>query len=130
MRRFIPFVSALVLAGPVLAQAPAAPPASVPTPAAILADGIPPVPISLRDATLPYMEFRSAGFLSWHPTRRSMLIATRFGNASQLHEVLGPGAARTQLTFEPEPVSSGEVLAGGDVMIAVKDVGGTENFQI
>jgi dipeptidyl aminopeptidase/acylaminoacyl peptidase len=132
---------ALVVAGQAVAQAPPqpealAPPATdakaptVPTPAAIVADGIPPVPIALRDATLPYMESRAAGFLSWHPTKRSMLIATRFGNSNQLHEVLTPGAARTQLTFEPEPVSNGGVLASGDVTIAIKDVGGGENFQI
>ncbi len=103
---------------------------TVPTPAAIVADGIPPVPVSLRDATLPYMEFRSAGFLSWNPKTRAMLIATRFGNANQIHQVKAPGASRTQLTFEPEPVSNASILPSGDVTIVVKDVGGTENFQI
>ncbi len=103
----------------------------MPTPAAIVADGIPPVPASLRDATLPYMEFRTASFQSWHPARRSMLVATRFGNSNQLHEVMTPGAARTQLTFEPEPVPSGSVSPGkGDVTLVSKDVGGNENFQL
>jgi dipeptidyl aminopeptidase/acylaminoacyl peptidase len=106
-------------------------PAFVPTPAALVADGVPPVPVALRDATLPYMEFRAAGFVGWHPAKRSMLVATRFGNANQLHEVLAPGAARTQLTFEPEPVPNGGVSPGkGDVTLAIKDIGGNENFQI
>jgi len=126
--------SALLLGSAALAQ-PAAAPASaeafVPTPAAIVSDGIPRVPLSLRAATQPYMEFRSASFLGWHPAQRSMLVATRFGNSSQIHEVIAPGAARTQLTFEPEPVPNGSVSPGrGDVTLAIKDVGGNENFQI
>ena len=117
-----------LLAMPVMAQDTNGP--VVPTPAAIVADGIPAVPASLRDATLPYMEFRSAGFLSWDPKTRAMLVATRFGNANQIHEVKAPGAARTQLTFEPEPVSNASILPSGDATIVVKDVGGAENFQI
>lgn len=105
--------------------------ALVPTPAAIVPDGVPRVPVALRDATQPYMEFRTATFLGWHPADRSMLVATRFGSASQLHRVIAPGAARTQLSFEPEPVLNGFVMPGsGDVTIATKDVGGDENFQI
>jgi dipeptidyl aminopeptidase/acylaminoacyl peptidase len=117
-----------LLSAPLAAQDEKEP--TVPTPAAIVADGIPAVPVALRDATLPYMEFRSAGFLSWDPKTRAMLISTRFGNASQIHQVNAPGAARTQLTFEPEPVSNAAVLPTGDATIVVKDVGGGENFQI
>jgi len=124
----------LLLAGSASAQQAATPAPTetfVPTPAAILSDGIPRVPQSLRDSTQAYMEFRSAGFLGWHPVKRSMLVATRFGNSNQLHEVIAPGAARTQLTFEPEPVPNGGVSPGrGDVTLAVKDFGGNENFQI
>lgn len=126
-------ISTLALAFALLAQPLAAQEAqgpTVPTPAAIVADGIPAVPQALRDATLPYMEFRSAGFLSWDPKTKAMLIATRFGNANQIHEVKAPGAARTQLTFEPEPVSNATILPSGDATIVVKDVGGAENFQI
>ncbi len=121
-------IASVLLAAPLAAQQANGP--TVPTPAAIVADGIPAVPISLRDATLPYMEFRSAGFLSWDPKTKAMLIATRFGNANQIHEVKAPGAARTQLTFEPEPVANAAVLPSGDATIVVKDVGGAENFQI
>jgi dipeptidyl aminopeptidase/acylaminoacyl peptidase len=121
-------IASVLLAAPLAAQEAKVP--AVPTPAAIVADGIPAVPITLRDATLPYMEFRSAGFLSWDPRSKAMLIATRFGNANQIHEVKAPGAARTQLTFEPEPVSNATILPSGDATIVVKDVGGAENFQI
>jgi len=121
--------ASLALATPLLAQTPAAP--AVPTPAALIADGIPAVPLALRDATQPYMEFRTASFSGWNPQTRAMLIGTRFGSSNQLHEVLAPGAARTQITFEPEPIGGGGYSPGrGDVLLTVKDVGGNENFQI
>jgi dipeptidyl aminopeptidase/acylaminoacyl peptidase len=123
-----PMIASALLGSTALAQDAKGP--TVPTPAAIVADGIPAVPVALRDATLPYMEFRSAGFLSWNPKTKAMLVATRFGNANQIHEVVAPGAARTQLTFEPEPVSNAAILPSGDATIVVKDVGGAENFQI
>ena len=49
---------------------------------------------------VPFGELRD-----WHPTRREMLISTRFGNTAQVHLVRLPGGARTQLTFFPEPVA-------------------------
>ncbi len=115
---------------PAAAAQAARPAGAVPLPAALTADGMPPVPLALTESTRPYMEFRSAGFRGWHPERRSMLIATRFGNADQLHEVAAPGAARVQLSFEPERVSQGVFLPDGATTLAIKDVGGDENFQI
>ena len=64
--------------------------ADVPKPAALVADGIPAVPDDLAAKTRPYMEFRTAGFVGWHPTDKSMLIATRFANTAQLHRVAAP----------------------------------------
>jgi dipeptidyl aminopeptidase/acylaminoacyl peptidase len=117
-----------LLAAPALAQTPAEP--SMPTPAALIADGIPAVPASLAVATRPYMEFRTASFQSWDPKTRGMLVSTRFGDSAQLHMVAAPGAARRQISFEAEPVAGGAFSNGtGDVLLAVKDVGGNENFQ-
>jgi len=100
-------------------------------PAAIVADGVPALPDSLRAATAPYMEFRTAGFLGWNPQTRGMLIATRFGNTAQVHAVAMPGGARTQLTFEAEPVSRASYAEGkGDVLLMAKDIGGSEFFQL
>ncbi|MCA3255488.1 MAG: S9 family peptidase [Alphaproteobacteria bacterium] len=77
------------------------------------------------------MEFRTAGFLGWNPQTRGMLIATRFGNTAQVHEVAAPGAARTQLTFEAEPVANASYAEGkGDVLLMAKDIGGNEFFQL
>jgi dipeptidyl aminopeptidase/acylaminoacyl peptidase len=112
-----------------LAQESAAPPAAVEKPAALVADGIPPVPADLAARTRPYMEFRTAGFAGWNSRDRSMLITTRFGNTAQIHRVATPMGAREQLSFEAEPVQGGWSPAG-DVIAVQKDVGGSEFFQL
>lgn len=111
-----------------LAQQDAAP-AAVEKPAALVADGIPPVPADLAARTRPYMEYRTAGFAGWNARDRSMLITTRFGNTAQLHRVAMPMGAREQLSFEAEPVQGGWSPAG-DVLAVQKDVGGSEFFQL
>lgn len=110
------------------AQEGAAPPA-VEKPAALVADGIPPVPAALASQTRPYMEFRTAGFSGWNARDRSMLITTRFGNTSQVHRVAVPMGDREQLSFEAEPVQGGW-SPNGDVLAIQKDVGGSEFFQL
>jgi dipeptidyl aminopeptidase/acylaminoacyl peptidase len=105
--------------------------ADVEKPAALIADGIPPVPEALAAKTRPYMEFRTASFSGWHPKDKSMLIATRFANTAQLHRVAGPLMARKQVSFEAEPVSGGRLAPKrGDVLVVQKDIGGGEFYQI
>src|SRR5207249_4890865 len=70
----------------------------------LVVEGIPPIPAALADKIGRYTEFRSAHLADWHPTRREMLIATRFGDTTQVHQVKFPGGARTQLTFFPDSV--------------------------
>ena len=48
----------VILPAPLLATQGADAPASAPKPAALTADGIPPVPLELAQRTRPYMEFR------------------------------------------------------------------------
>jgi dipeptidyl aminopeptidase/acylaminoacyl peptidase len=108
---------------------PPAAPAVVEKPAALTAEGIPAVPADLAMRSRPYMEFRTAGFSGWNARDRSMLITTRFGNVNQLHRVAGPLGDREQLTFEAEPVR-GSWSPAGDVLVASKDVGGSEFFQL
>jgi protease II len=131
MRLKLLALSAALPAAIAFAQPPQqqAEPQSVPKPAALVADGIPAVPVALARQTRPYMEFRTAGFAGWHPRDRSMLINTRFANTSQIHRVAAPMGARTQITFEEEPVS-GSWSPAGDVMIASRDTGGNEFYQI
>ena len=48
---------------------------------------------TLAEQVKRYTEFRSAALLDWHPTRREMLIATRFAQTAQVHRVKTPGGA-------------------------------------
>src|ERR1041385_5957598 len=97
----------------------------------LVADGIPPVPAELAESVRRYTEFRAATFESWHPTRREMLISTRFADTPQVHLVKMPGGARTQLTFFRDRVLGGSFLpaGGGDSFLCAKDIGGNEFSQ-
>jgi dipeptidyl aminopeptidase/acylaminoacyl peptidase len=97
----------------------------------LVAEGIPKIPASLAEAVGRYSEFRTAAFGSWHPTRREMLIETRFGDTAQVHQVKFPGGARTQLTFFPDRIAGVQYQPGnGDSFLFSKDVGGGEFFQL
>ncbi|QDU23139.1 S9 family peptidase [Urbifossiella limnaea] len=110
---------------------------ALPAPAQVLApgdnlivDGIPPIPAALAEQVKRYTESRSATLLDWHPTRREMLVSTRFGQTAQVHRVKMPGGARTQLTFFPEKVSGARFRpAGGESFVFGRDVGGNERYQ-
>src|ERR1041385_1305936 len=97
----------------------------------LVADGIPKIPAALATAVAPYTQGREADFLSWHPVRRELLIATFFGDVPQIHQVKFPGAARTQLTFFEERPTRGVSYQPikGDYFIFSKDIGGNENYQ-
>ena len=97
----------------------------------LVADGIPKIPASLAAELAPYTEGRAAEFLSWHPIRRELLIATFFGSVPQVHLVSFPGGARSQLTFLDSRPTKGVSYqpTKGDYFIFSKDNGGDENFQ-
>ena len=96
----------------------------------LVVEGVPAIPASLAESVARYTEFRSAGLASWHPTRREMLISTRFGDTAQVHLVKFPGGARTQLTFYPERAGGASFRPKtGDYFIFNKDTGGNEFFQ-
>src|SRR5215510_13790884 len=65
----------------------------------LVVEGIPKIPLPLAEEINRYTEFRYGALSNWHPTKREMLISTRFANTSQIHLLKYPGAARTQLTF-------------------------------
>jgi dipeptidyl aminopeptidase/acylaminoacyl peptidase len=97
----------------------------------LVSDGIPPIPAEIAESVGRYTEFRSADFLGWHPTRREMLIATRFGDTAQVHEVRFPGGARRQLTFFPDRIRGASwPRRSGEYFVFVKDRGGDEFGQI
>jgi dipeptidyl aminopeptidase/acylaminoacyl peptidase len=97
----------------------------------LVVEGIPKIPASIADAAGRYSEFRSANFTSWHPTKREMLIETRFADTAQVHQVKFPGGARTQLTFFPDRVANPIYQpVQGNSFLFMKDVGGGEFFQL
>jgi dipeptidyl aminopeptidase/acylaminoacyl peptidase len=105
--------------------------AVVAPPEAIVADGVPKIPASLAETAGRYTAYRGASFVDWHPARKEMLIATRFGDTPQLHLVKMPGGARQQLTFYPDAVTNGRFHPhGGDYIVFSKDIGGGEWYQL
>src|ERR1700683_389257 len=97
----------------------------------LVVDGVPPIPASLAETIERYTENRRAYPTDWNPTRREMIISTRFGNTFQAHLVKMPGGARQQLTFSDEPVYGGQFHPkGGDYFLYQKDAGGGEWYQI
>ena len=117
---------ALFIALPAIADEPAIAPSGN-----LVTEGVPHIPAALAASVDRYTQFRQARFTSWHPSRREMIIATRFGDTNQAHQVKFPGGARTQLTFFPENVFGGQYQPqSGDSFIFGRDRGGDEFFQI
>jgi dipeptidyl aminopeptidase/acylaminoacyl peptidase len=97
----------------------------------LVVEGVPPIPAALADTVARYTESRSATFQGWHPTRREMLITTRFADTAQVHRVSMPGGARTQLTFFPDRVQDATFPpVGGEFFLFRSDTGGNEFSQI
>jgi dipeptidyl aminopeptidase/acylaminoacyl peptidase len=104
--------------------------ASAQIPDNLVVEGVPEIPAALKEDASRYLEFRSAGFNSWHPTKREMLVSTRFGDVTQLHTVAMPGGARRQITFTPEPIAGGGWQPKhGRYLLFSQDKGGGEFYQ-
>jgi Tol biopolymer transport system component len=123
------FITCFTFAQSAPSGPPPAPQSVLPN-SALVVEGIPPVPTSIAQQADRYTQVRSAAFLDWHPTKREMLINTRFGDVPQVHRVAAPGADRTQLTFFPDRVTSAHYdPLNGKYFIFSKDIGGGEWFQ-
>ena len=96
----------------------------------LVLDGLPAIPKAIAEKAAAYGESRSASFADWHPTRREILITTRFGDVPQIHRVAFPGGARTQLTFYTERVANARYRPKSDDIVFGKDLGGGEWFQL
>ena len=97
----------------------------------LIVDGVPPIPASLAETAGRYGSYRAASLADWHPTRREMLISTRFGDTPQLHLVKTPEGARQQLTFFPDAVTTARFHpTTGDYIVFSKDIGGGEWYQL
>jgi hypothetical protein len=73
--------------------------ASYAVPASLKPDGIPALPGKIADQLAQYNESRPAALQDWNPTKREMLITTRFGDVPQVHRVQMAGGAREPGTF-------------------------------
>jgi len=97
----------------------------------LVADGIPKIPTVIAESVERYSNFRAANLTSWHPTRREMLISTRFADVPQIHRVTTPGGDRSQLTFYADAVTSAQYEpTEGKYFVFSKDVGGGEFYQL
>ncbi|HEX4544814.1 MAG TPA: prolyl oligopeptidase family serine peptidase [Candidatus Acidoferrum sp.] len=97
----------------------------------LVIEGVPKIAVSLADTAGRYGSYRSATLADWHPSKREVLISTRFAETPQLHLVEIPGGARQQLTFFTDSVSGGRFHPhGGDYIVFAKDIGGGEWYQL
>jgi dipeptidyl aminopeptidase/acylaminoacyl peptidase len=94
-------------------------------------DDAPPIAAATRQRVESYLSAREASALGWTP-QGQLLVATRFGDTTQLHLVERAGGARRQLTFEGEPVAAGafspDPAHGG--FFYLEDAAGDEKFQL
>ncbi|MGH8219989.1 MAG: S9 family peptidase [Steroidobacteraceae bacterium] len=97
----------------------------------LILEGIPPLDERLAARLERYTNAREATFLDWLPDG-SMLIATRFGDATQVHRVAAPLGAREQLTYRREPitVAAARPSAVDPGFAFLEDTGGDENGQL
>ncbi len=128
-------VAPLTPTQPAQAASPAlpAPAAWVAAPAALLLQGVPPVPQGVAQAVARYTEFAGHTFVDWHPTRREMLVSHRpvGGNIAQLYRVAGPLAEPEALTDGDEPVTRAwyEPREGRSIVL-MRGTGGNEAYQL
>ncbi|HEY9887961.1 MAG TPA: S9 family peptidase [Candidatus Obscuribacterales bacterium] len=96
----------------------------------LVLQNIPPIPLAVVEQADRYTQFRTASFQGWHPTRREMLISTRFGDTFQAHRVSQPLGQRYQLTFLPEGISNISYQPTvGDFFVFSQDTNGNEVTQ-
>ena len=93
----------------------------------LVMENIPEIPASVSQRLVQYQNVRGHGFSDWADD--GILISTRFGETSQVHQVSTPGGARKQVTFYDEPVGGGDMSPAGGRFVFGKDTGGDEFFQ-
>jgi dipeptidyl aminopeptidase/acylaminoacyl peptidase len=108
---------------------------TIPVPAGVTVEGIPPVPQSIADDLAKYAQFRSAQMQAWHPSKRQIVITTTFGATPQLHLVDGPGRDRRQITWISAGVSVEQSVpsfdpADGNTLVFMFDPQGRESRSI
>ncbi|HIG24142.1 MAG TPA: S9 family peptidase [Henriciella marina] len=93
----------------------------------LVMENIPDIPEEVSEKLRQYQNVRTHGFADW--TDEGVLIATRFGEVSQIHQVKTPLGARRQVTFYDEPIGGASVSPTGGSFVFSKDTGGDEFYQ-
>lgn len=93
----------------------------------LVMEDIPEIPAEISETRAQYSNFRGHGFRDWN--NDGILIGTRFGEVSQVHQVDAPLGMRRQLTFFDEPVGGTSARPSGGGFLFTKDTGGDEFFQ-
>ena len=97
----------------------------------LITENIAEIPKELSNDVKKYSESRSASLAEIHPLKNEIIINTRFGSTSQLHNVSKIMGARTQITFFDEPVSAASYEpTKGEYLVYSKDIGGNEFGQL
>jgi dipeptidyl aminopeptidase/acylaminoacyl peptidase len=99
----------------------------------LLAQGIPPIPMSLVDRVAKYTDFRGHGFVEWHPTNNEMLVAHRKAgdNVPRIYRLERPLGELQQLTDGAEPVTRASwEPRQGRYIVFERSTGGDEADQI
>ncbi len=93
-------------------------------------EDVPEIPPALSERMLQYQNTRSVSLAELDAAGQGMLIATRFGETSQLHWVDRPLGARRQITFLKEPVRGARLRPGRRQAVYSTDRGGAEDYQL
>ncbi|MEZ5038329.1 MAG: alpha/beta fold hydrolase [Saprospiraceae bacterium] len=98
----------------------------------LITEGIPEIPPIVQLKLQEYHNTREAFFLDWLLEDQGLLIATRFGDAAQIHLVEKAKGNRQQVTFFSEPIVNASVrpLISKRQFVFSKDQGGDETFQL
>ena len=129
MLKLLAFLLAVAACAPVPTQAPRED--IVPPPAALVLDGVPPIPLEIAKKVHPYGEFLPHGLFSWHPGRREMLVRRRLNTTNQVFLVREPGAQPVPITDQAEAIFSAEYdPVRGDSFVFTRAEGGNEVYQL
>jgi dipeptidyl aminopeptidase/acylaminoacyl peptidase len=96
----------------------------------LILEGIPEIPLSIKEDLKRFQNIRSAVALDWTRDGEGLFILTRFGNVNQIHRVDQAMGMRRQLTFRNDPVRSVVRRPGSDELTFTIDRGGSEFNQI
>ena len=134
--KFFAAVAALALAALPAAAQPRPVPVQMATPSTVprvergqlVTENVPETPPAVRERLRQYVNTRGASFQDFLPNG-GVLIATRFADAAQIHQVTTPMGMRKQLTFFNEPVAGAFARPRVNAFAFSKDTGGDEFFQ-